>query len=409
MSDKHICKPTVHQIAELCFEKFRSLPKTGKPITQQWTVLAGIVQYDRRSQSSTVVSLATGTKCIGRSKLCGKGFILNDSHAEVLARRAFLRYLYNELLKAAKQEEDSIFSWKPEEAHFVLSDHLDFHFLSTQTPCGDACILEEQDECSESKTKRQKLELDQNSAADEDAVVYTGAKLISPESEQQDRMVQTPAALRTKPGRGERTLSMSCSDKLSRWNVLGIQGALLDILVEKPIYLASFNFCCPDARPADIKRAIYRRWLQRSCHLERFQPQQPLVRIDNTLIFEHAQRDDWQPSPGGLIWAQLPEALGPYEITVNGKRQGVTKKHLVTPQAAMAVSKYRLMLNFLDILQCCSELQRRLQLELEDLQELTYAKCKAMARAHQLAWTQLKADYFQQWTCKPKELLEFTK
>lgn len=43
--------------------------------------------------------------------------------------------------------------------------------------------------------------------------------------------------LRTKPGRGDPTQSLSCSDKIARWNVLGCQGCFPMIFLEKPIYI----------------------------------------------------------------------------------------------------------------------------------------------------------------------------
>jgi len=71
----------------------------------------------------------------------------------------------------------------------------------------------------------------------------TGAKCV-PGHQKQDALVpglnyHVTGVLRTKPGRGERTLSMSCSDKLMKWNAVGMQGALLAHFLSSPIYFQS--------------------------------------------------------------------------------------------------------------------------------------------------------------------------
>ena len=56
---------------------------------------------------------------------------------------------------------------------------------------------------------------------------------------------------------GDRLLTMACSDKILRWNVLGIQGALLTHFLH-PIYLKSITVGSK-FHPGHMKRALYER------------------------------------------------------------------------------------------------------------------------------------------------------
>ncbi|XP_054735927.1 tRNA-specific adenosine deaminase 1 [Anastrepha obliqua] len=422
--------PTAPKLATLAFQQFKLLPKTGKPSASEWTIFSSILLHSAAEEKTEVISIGCGTKCIGKSKLCSHGFILNDSHAEVLARRALLRYIYYQL-KQALVSDLCIFQWDSENLVFRLRPGLSFHFVSTQTPCGDACIHQNTSVNSSTHhnhentdgptaTKRAKIENNISSEtaksadnvgsvldASADNAIYTGAKLIGLD-DQQDAMLQKIGAVRTKPGRGDRTLSMSCSDKLARWNLLGAQGALLDSLLAEPIYFKSLNFCGnPHNEPA-IRRAIYERFIDRHFTSCKYKIQKPEIRFVPGITFDYAEDNDRRnPSPTGLCWCNIDEHLKPYEISVNGKRQGVTKKRMNTPQAALKIAKYHLMNEFVELLRLEPKLAEKFQINQNQLSEMKYNQFKQLANDYQSTWALAKQIYFQQWTQKPPSLLAF--
>ncbi|XP_030895044.1 tRNA-specific adenosine deaminase 1 isoform X6 [Leptonychotes weddellii] len=90
-------------------------------------------------------------------------------------------------------------------------------------------------------------------------VYRTGAKCVPGEAGDSGKpgaAYHQVGLLRVKPGRGDRTCSLSCSDKLARWNVLGCQGALLMHLLEEPVYLSAVVIGrCPYSQEA-MQRAL---------------------------------------------------------------------------------------------------------------------------------------------------------
>ncbi|XP_014098748.3 tRNA-specific adenosine deaminase 1 [Bactrocera oleae] len=429
--------PSAEDLADLVFKEFRQLPKTGKPTTNEWTILSAIVMHDTAKGTSKVVAIGCGTKCVGKSKLCSHGLILNDSHAEVLARRALLRYIYHLLKRVIEYSDEGVFQWDSENVCFRIRPDLNFHFVSTQTPCGDACIRNEaieekstkeehiiNDEPTQPKLKKRKINKENDENEDcapngDDNVgallepspndaVYTGAKLIGL-TDQQDAMEQKIGAVRTKPGRGDRTLSMSCSDKLARWNVFGMQGALLDILLAHPIYFETLNFVGCAENEAAIRRAIYDRFIGKQFKTTKYKIHKPTIRFAETVKFEYAENYNRKnPAPTGISWCNIPIDLKPYEISVNGNKQGATRKKFGTPEAAVKISKYNLLQEFVDILRVEPKLRQKYRIDSKELTYLKYHQYKQLAREYQAAWTLAKQNYFSQWTEKPPNLLEFS-
>lgn len=205
---------TANRIAELCLSFYDKLPQAKRQLkSTEWTIYSAIVI--ERGGDFEVVSCGTGTKCIGALMLSDQGDILNDSHAEVVCRRAFIRFLMSEV-RGTKTASQSIFRFDATAKLFKLKDDVRFHLFTSSTPCGDASIYSTRstDDDGEPEAKRAKVsELPDG---------FTGAKLLFFE-DVEDVMAQTEGKIRIKPGKGDRTMSLSCSDKIARWNLMGLQ------------------------------------------------------------------------------------------------------------------------------------------------------------------------------------------
>ena len=94
-----------------------------------------------------VVSIGTGTKCITGEMMEHKGETLNDCHGEIIACRGFRRYLFDELLKAMKNNnantsnDDTIFQRALKSNRYCLKDRYQVYLFVNTAPCGDGRVF----------------------------------------------------------------------------------------------------------------------------------------------------------------------------------------------------------------------------------------------------------------------------
>ncbi|GAA6221246.1 tRNA-specific adenosine deaminase 1 [Lates japonicus] len=495
------------EIAKLCYDCFSQLPRRGKPEPgREWTLLAAVVQITRCADSDTVrkevVSLGTGTKCIGQTHMSPNGDVLNDSHAEVIARRGCIRYLIQELHRAVSGGNSSVFCRADQPGKWRLQPGVSFLFFTSHTPCGDASIIpmissqsqpcppvtsekshegtdvgrdlkrkaEEPSEGQNTKLARledqetaerrlqdrgdTKTSVPSNSSKSDDSSqcqsTETPLETVSQASAHMEIKTRGPSdgaelnpqvpdihrtgakcvpggpadplhpgtgyhstgVLRVKPGRGERTLSLSCSDKLAQWVVLGFQGALLSHYLQEALYFSIMVVGkCPYSKEV-MERALVTRCSHVSDLPAGFSVSPPVL-LQSSLEFPFSQAQTElrhqagqgriSPCGAAISWCNVTEQ--PLDVTANGYKHGVTKKALGTAKARSLLCKLELFHSFLSLVSATEPSALPNSLRRTELQ--TYWDYKHAAQSYQQAWQQLHSQAFPLWPRSDRNLLLF--
>ena len=404
-------------VADAVLAKYASLPKNGKPQAHEYTLLAGFATTDERHPDAPpkVVALGTGTKCLGGDKRCVNGMALADSHAEVLARRALVLYMYDEIARlcdAGREgalanpgvsifqpgersgettlNDDGTVDWTRTRLWCSLRPGVAVHMYVSQSPCGDASIFETSlDGMNGAANPERSAIIRTNKRAKTAAHLgagSTGAKLLTGDGDGETDAefgvgAQMPGAARLKPGRGTPTSCMSCSDKMCKWNALGVQGELLAGILERPVRIASITVAAPtdapdtDAHVTALRRAVFGRiekpynagvgYAQTQLCLRKSDGNN-LTKLAAPTLSSHeppppnlssasGQRLGWVACGSSINWIADSRSVsgggGSTEVTLGatGRKAGFNKKNMDSPKSASRLCRASLARRFIEL------------------------------------------------------------
>ena len=119
-------------------------------LTYAQTCVASILLHDNNDDCLEVVALGVGTKTLPatvllaeqkRARVAGEGDrLVRDCHAEVLARRAFLCFLHEQLAAALQQRSQRYFERDRGTGLLRPRRGVTFHLYTSSQPCGNATI-----------------------------------------------------------------------------------------------------------------------------------------------------------------------------------------------------------------------------------------------------------------------------
>ncbi|XP_008852938.1 double-stranded RNA-specific adenosine deaminase isoform X1 [Nannospalax galili] len=379
------------QMAMLSHRCFNALTNSFQPSLLGRKILAAIIMKKNSEDMGVVVSLGTGNRCVKGDSLSLKGETVNDCHAEIISRRGFIRFLYSELMKYNQHTaKNSIFELARGGEKLQIKKTVSFHLYISTAPCGDGALFDKScsDRAVESTDSRHYPVFENPKQGKLRTKVENGEGTIPVESSD---IVPTWDGIRL----GERLRTMSCSDKILRWNVLGLQGALLTHFLQ-PVYLKSVTLGYLFSQ-GHLTRAICCRVTRDGTAFEDGLRYPFIVnhpKVGRVSVYD-SKRQSGKTKETSVNWCLADgydlEILDGTRGTVDGPGNELSR-----------VSKKNIFLQFKKL---CSFRSRR------DLLKLSYGEAKKAARDYEIAKNYFKKSLkdmgYGNWISKPQEEKNF--
>ena len=281
------------RVASISMEVFHSKIPLYFREMHKYTCAASVVAHFENDDHLQVVALGVGTKFLresvlraeelhsdsgpmmegadGNKRYSGYGIRVRDCHAEVLARRAFRRQLSFEIQELLEQHPTRCSNGhrrilkqtqlrsaeKGTKAKFTLKSGVTLHFYSSSAPCGNAALKKFSK--MEGEHSNYELAVDKWPSAQHEPILGHAlsmgqfALLVKRDNTVDEIAVPRKCTMTRKRWPALQTDEWcpvgtsivgynkgsihSCSDKLCRWNIMGLQGSLLSSLLDEPVFM----------------------------------------------------------------------------------------------------------------------------------------------------------------------------